>query len=78
VSNSLFKQRREHLKRNGKQRTHEYKNAKEYKTQKELDNSFNHDYCNGFEMVQRKVGENRGIIFFRHLGLETDSGRSSS
>jgi len=54
VSSSLLKQIREHLERNGKQRTYEYKKAKEYKTRKELDNSFNYDYCNGVEMMQRK------------------------
>jgi hypothetical protein len=43
----------EHLKRNGKQRTHQYKKAKEYKTRKQMDKSFNHDYFNGFEIVQR-------------------------
>jgi len=54
MSNSLLKQIREHLERNGKRRTYEYKKAMEYKTRKDLDNSFNYDYCNGVEMVQRK------------------------
>ena len=29
------------------------KEAKEYKTRKDLDNSFDYDYCNGVQMVQR-------------------------
>jgi hypothetical protein len=62
VSSSLLKQIREHLERNGKQRTHEYKKAKEYKTRKDLDNSSNYDYCNGVEMMQCK--EVKTEVFF--------------